>query len=97
MCDATNDHLKTFWEKAVTLYNDPNVSYTSRVYPEYGKPLDKSYSIPPVAEEYHMHWGTSVSYFVVRHNGIASRFGLAVGVGKYYYILLLVVAVVLEQ
>ena len=23
---ATNDHLKTFWEKAVTLYNDPSIS-----------------------------------------------------------------------
>jgi hypothetical protein len=50
----TNDHLTSFWEKAVLLYNDPQKSYKSRIYLTYGKPFDKSVTIHPVGEDYHM-------------------------------------------
>jgi hypothetical protein len=50
----TNDHLTSFWNKAVLLYNDQQKSYKSRVYLHYGKPFDKSVTIHPVGQEYHM-------------------------------------------
>ena len=50
----TNDHLTSFWDKAVLLYNDKEKSYKSRVYLDYGKPFDKSVTIHPVGQEYHM-------------------------------------------
>ena len=50
----TNDHLTSFWDKAVLLYNDQKKSYKSRVYLHYGKLFDTSVMIHPVGEEYHM-------------------------------------------
>jgi hypothetical protein len=49
-----NEHLTSFWDKAILLYNDKEKSYKSRVYLDYGKPFDKSVTIHPVGEEYHM-------------------------------------------
>jgi hypothetical protein len=50
----TNNHLLEFWQQAAQLYNDPNISYSSRVFLEYGKPFDKSVTILPVGDDYHM-------------------------------------------
>jgi hypothetical protein len=52
-CKA-NDHLTSFWDKAVLLYNDRQKSYKIRVYLYYGKPFDESVMIHPVGKEYHV-------------------------------------------
>ena len=44
----TNDHLTSFWNKAVLLYDDQQKSYKSRVYLHYDKPFDKSVTIHPM-------------------------------------------------
>ena len=50
----TNNHLLEFWQQAAQLYNDPNISYSSRVFLEYGKPFDKSVTILQGGDNYHM-------------------------------------------
>ena len=52
----TNEHLKSFWDKASELYNNPEKAYTSRVFPlvKYGKPFHEAKEIIPVEFKFHV-------------------------------------------